>query len=78
MTMMQPCASAAKLRGGETILWNGERQEPPRYTATSDHGRTFIMGENADTVSICFPPLRSVCGTQDDAFWDFTIRRVAP
>jgi len=28
-TMMQPCASAAKLRGGGTILWNGESQVPP-------------------------------------------------
>ena len=27
--------------GGGTILWNGESQVPPRYTATSDHDRTF-------------------------------------
>jgi hypothetical protein len=27
--MMQPCVSAARLRGGGTILWNGESQVPP-------------------------------------------------
>jgi hypothetical protein len=27
--------------GSGTILWNGKSQVPPRYTATSDHDRTF-------------------------------------
>src|SRR5260370_33345712 len=51
-TMMQPCASAAKLRGSGTILWNGVSQVPPRYTATSDHYQCSpVSWTNTDVVS---------------------------
>jgi hypothetical protein len=50
--MMQSYASTAKLRGGGTILWNGESQEPPRYTAPSDLDQTFITPGRTPMLSL--------------------------
>ena len=51
----------------------------PRYTATSDHDRTFTVSlENADIVSFHSPLCSSAGGTQHYTFGDFTNRRVTP
>src|SRR5438128_1353508 len=78
-TMMQSCASAAKLRGGGTILWNGNSQVPPRYTATSDHDRTFTCCWRMPILPRSNRPLLSSAGgTQHNTFGDFTDCRVTP
>jgi hypothetical protein len=77
--MMQPCASAAMLRGSGTILWNGESQVPPRSTATSDYYRVspnrWRTPDNISIYSVVFPSSRRM---QSNAVRDFTGRRIAP
>jgi len=69
-TMMQSCASAAKLRSGGPILPSGMKaKETPRDPATSNrHRRTVTRGRTGPKLLSTFSVLRSLCGTQNDAF----------
>src|SRR5262249_6765995 len=69
-TMMQSCASAAKLRSGGPILPPRHRShESPRDSATSNrHPRTVISVRIRPKLSGAFIVLRSLCRTQNDAF----------
>ena len=69
-TMMQSCASAAKLRSGGPILPSGMKaKETHRDPATSNrHRRTVTRGRTGPNLSGTFSVLRSCCGTQNDAF----------
>ena len=70
LTMMQSCASAAKLRGGGPILHNGVKAvvspgTPPPRTVIGDLSRACGQGRKPSGVFLATPP--SVCGTEDEA-----------
>src|SRR5260221_4882644 len=65
--------------GSRTILWNGKSQVPPRYTATSDHDRTFTCRWRMPILPRSnLHLLTSGGGTQHNTFGDFTDCRVTP
>ena len=69
-TMMQSCASAAKLRSGGPILPVGTKAKGHcRDSATSNrHRRPITSGQGRNCRGI-FNVLRSLCRTQNDAVW---------
>jgi hypothetical protein len=71
-TMMQLCASAAKLRDGGPILPFGmkakeTRRDPPPRTIIGDPSQADGPAETKLVGDLGV--LRSLCGTQNDAFW---------
>src|SRR5512146_171993 len=79
-TMMQRCASAAKLRGGGPILKDGIKAmaacgTPPPRTVIGDPSR---CRDRAETINVLEPTLPSVCRTQNDALGHDAIARESP
>jgi hypothetical protein len=53
-TMMQPCASAAKLRGGGSVLWGGlESHGFDRCTTASDRHRSAHRARQTSAETVC-------------------------
>ena len=82
LTMMQPCASAAKLRGGGPILVNGIEamvDTGPRHLEPSSATRRKSCEHGgAETVRCTFDDLLSLCRSEDDALRHDTIVQEVP
>ena len=77
--MMQPCASAAKLRDGGPILPFGmkakeTRRDPPPRTIIGDPS----SGLTGPKLSGAFSVLLSLCRSQNDALWNHTLPHEPP
>src|SRR6478672_9282862 len=78
-TMMQSCASAAKLRSGGPILPFGLKAKgrlgiPPPRTVIG----VPSQADKAETVGVPFSVLRSLCRTQNDAVRDNALPHEPP
>ena len=78
-TMMQPCASAAKLRGGGPILCYGVISHGVhRVTATSNRHRRSITGPTGPKLSGAFSNLRSLRRAQNDSVRHYSLSHEPP
>src|SRR6516165_9917406 len=71
--MMQPCALAAKLRGGGSILVRGAKaMSAARHTTTSVHHLRCVTDETVAETLTYRPARRSLCDdrAEHDALWD--------